>query len=204
MSTEIVLVRHGETLWNRESKFQGVSDIELSAKGIEQAQKLAQRLVSQKLDKAYASNLQRAYRTAEIVIAEQEIDSIEKVPALREASFGEWEGLTFDEINEQYDSRLDAWLKDPVEVETPGGESFEDLQQRATEALTEIRSKHEEETVLVAAHGGTIRALLVHLLEMPLSNFWRLQQDNTAVNVVKFYDGDPIVTLLNCTRHLDN
>ncbi|SJZ37427.1 alpha-ribazole phosphatase [Selenihalanaerobacter shriftii] len=201
MATEIILVRHGETLWNKESKFQGSTDTVLSPLGIEQAEKLADRFKEEELDVVYASNLQRAVKTAKAVAKHHEI-VVNEEPKLQEASFGEWEGLTFDQIKEKDGKKLDAWLKDPITVRTPDGEKFEDVQERAMEALDEIRDKHQGEKVLVAAHGGTIRALLVELLGMPLSNFWRIQQDNTAVNIVKFYDDDPIVALVNCTQHL--
>ncbi|MBM7623593.1 alpha-ribazole phosphatase [Sporohalobacter salinus] len=201
MATEIILVRHGETLWNRESRFQGLTDIELSSEGIEQTEKLAERFVGSELDVIYTSDLQRASKTAEIVAKHHGLHTNEETK-FREADFGVWEGLTFEEIKEQDGDKLDAWLKDPVTVQTPEGETFEEVQKRAKNRLNEIKAKHEDEQILIVAHGGTIRALLVDLLGMPLNNFWRIQQDNTAVNVVKFYDEDPIVSLINCTRHL--
>ncbi|ADL12383.1 alpha-ribazole phosphatase [Acetohalobium arabaticum] len=201
MATEIILVRHGETLWNKESRFQGSADVKLSSDGVKQAERLAERFADFRLDMVYASDLQRAAKTAEIV-ADQHGININTEAKLREANFGVWEGLTFEEIKERDGEKLDAWLKDPVTVQTPEGENFEEVQKRAKEGLNRIKTKHEDEQVLVVAHGGTIRALLVDLLGMPLSNFWRIQQDNTAVNIVKFYDGDPIVSLINCTQHL--
>ncbi|SDC33610.1 MULTISPECIES: alpha-ribazole phosphatase [unclassified Candidatus Frackibacter] len=201
MATEIILVRHGETLWNKESRFQGSTDIELSSLGKEQAKKLAERFRDIEIDMIYASNLQRAFETAERVADYHNI-KVKQISKLQEASFGDWEGLTFNQIKEEDEDRLDAWLKDPVTVRTPGGEKFEDVQKRAKEALNDIKAEHQDSKVLVVAHGGTIRALLTDLLGMPLSNFWRIQQDNTAVNIVKVYDGDPIVALVNCTKHL--
>lgn len=201
MATEIILVRHGETLWNKESRFQGSADIELSPEGVKQAKRLAERFADFKLDMIYASDLQRAAKTADIVAKQHRIN-INTEARLREANFGVWEGLTFNEIKKQDGEKLDTWLEDPVTVHPPEGETFEEVQKRAKEGLNEIKNEHEDEQILVVAHGGTIRALLVDLLGMSLSNFWRIQQDNTSVNLVKFYDGDPIISLINCTRHL--
>ncbi|MGM0471785.1 MAG: alpha-ribazole phosphatase [Bacillota bacterium] len=202
MATELILVRHGETLWNRESRFQGTADIELSSVGVKQAESLAERFRDWELDMVYASNLQRAFKTAEIVAQLHNIE-VEEVAELSEANFGVWEGLTFEEIEEEYGEKLTAWLADPVEVEVPQGENLFQVQQRAKKALREIKQCHQEERVLVVAHGGTIRALLAELLEMSLSNFWRIEQSNTAVNIVRYYDDDPILSLINCTRHLE-
>lgn len=201
MATEIILARHGETLWNQESRFQGFADIKLSSSGKKQAQRLADRFADKELDIIYASDLKRAVMTAKRVAEYHEVE-INQLPALREADFGDWEGMTFDQIKKQNEEKLNAWLEDPVEVKTPGGEKFEEVQIRASEALEQIKEEHEEEKILVVAHGGTIRALLANLLEMPLNNFWRIQQDNTAVNIINFYEEDPIVSLLNCTQHL--
>lgn len=201
MATEIILVRHGETFWNKESRFQGSADIELSPEGVKQAESLAERFADVRLDMIYASDLQRAEKTADIV-AKQHGININTEARLREADFGVWEGLTFEEIKERDGEKLDAWLKDPVTVQAPEGETFEEVQKRAKKGLNEIKNEHQEEQILVVAHGGTIRAILVDLLGMPLSNFWRIQQDNTAVNIIKFYDGDPILSLVNCTQHL--
>jgi alpha-ribazole phosphatase len=201
MATEIILVRHGETFWNQESRFQGSADVKLNPAGIEQAKKLSDRFRDAELDMIYASDLQRALITAQTVAQYHELE-VNELADLREADFGEWEGMTFDQIKEEDGDMLDAWLKDPVTVRAPGGEKFEDVQTRAFRALNEIKEEHERSKVLVVAHGGTIRALLTDLLGMPLSNFWRIQQDNTAVNIVKFYDEDPIIALINCTQHL--
>ena len=201
MATKLILVRHGETNWNKESRFQGNKDIALNQRGESQAQKLAQRLAEEEIDVIYSSDLDRAHKTAQIIAAKHNL-AVQTHSNLQEIDFGVWEGLTYQEINEQYPNEFESWKENP-EVNNPeGGESLKDIESRVCQALTEILEEHEGKTILIAAHGGVNRVAISNFLDMPLDRCWRLSQDNTAVNIVNFYRSQIILDIFNSTFHL--
>jgi alpha-ribazole phosphatase len=200
--TKLLLVRHGQTVWNHEMKYQGHADIELSALGVEQAEQVAKRLAGFDPAAIYASDLCRAVRTAEI-IAQQYGLPVTALSALRELNFGEWEGKNYEGIGNQWPETMGMLFTHPDEVQIPGGENFLELETRASKAVQELVVKHAGETVLVVSHGGTIRSILCAALHIPLKYFWNIRQDNTAVNIIDFYEDRTIVALVNDTHHLD-
>src|SRR5947209_9607942 len=131
--TQLVLVRHGETEWNRDQRVQGHLDVALSERGIEQAQRLARWLTGEPIDALYSSDLQRARVTAEILAGGRLPVRLE--PRLREGRFGVFEGLTAAEITSAYPEEYRAWREDAVRHRPPGGETLEDLQLRCVAAL---------------------------------------------------------------------
>jgi broad specificity phosphatase PhoE len=158
--TTILLVRHGETDWNRERRFQGHANPPLNAVGRRQAHELAQRLESERVDAVYASDLRRAHETAAIVAVQLDLP-VTTVPALREVDVGEWEGLTVDEIQKTSPEGLERWRKHGLRG-WEGGESFEALAGRMVGALQGIAAGHPRETALVISHGAAIRACRAH------------------------------------------
>ncbi|MHB8171001.1 MAG: alpha-ribazole phosphatase [Thermincolia bacterium] len=201
MMTKIFLVRHGETDWNNQMRYQGHSDIPLSEKGLAQARALSTKLAGEEIHAFYASDLSRARETAEIVARPHGKTVITK-PALRETKFGAWEGLKYTEIKEKFPEVVEKWAMDPVATRIPDGESLQDVADRVMAGLEEILKNHPDERVVVAAHGGTIRVILASLLGMDLKQYWRLRQDNTALNIVDFYEEKAIISLVNDTSHL--
>lgn len=199
--TRLILVRHGETAWNSNGKYQGHTDVGLSEVGKWQAACLQERFRDEKIDAFYASDLHRAMETAAI-IAVPHGKEVRPVPALREINFGLWEGLTHSQIAAVYPQELQQWLFGPGEVVVPGGESFAQVRMRAWGALQEIVQAHRGETILAVSHGGTIRAILCAALNMGTESIWRFAQDNAAVNIIDFYPELPVVVLLNDTSHL--
>lgn len=200
--TRLIVVRHGQTLWNLERKYQGHSDIALTDKGIKQAEAVAARLAEEKIDAVYASDLSRAFKTA-ACIADKHGLTVQVVPALREIKFGDWEGLTYEQISEQWPGLLGKLWTTPDELQIPGGESFQQLKERAYAAIEKIVAAHPDQTVIVVAHGGTIGTILCAMLDIHLNHVWSIRQDNTAVNIIEYYEGRPTITLLNCARHLE-
>lgn len=200
--TRIYFVRHGETEWNASLRYQGHADIPLGDAGIAQARALSERLKTVKFAGCYASDLSRALQTAEI-IAEPHGLVVQSLPQLRETHFGVWEGLTYNQIVDQYPEHMRNWQSDPVSTVIPGGESLGDVAERVNQGLAMVLKQHQEGNVLVAAHGGTIRIILATILGMDLSHYWKLRQDNTAVNIVDFYDERAIVMTINDIHHLD-
>lgn len=201
--TRLVLIRHGQTAWNKSGKYQGQSDVALSEEGLEQARCLAEHFPVEKLDAVYASDLSRAMVTAETVAQKFGLE-VRPEPAFRELSFGKWEGLTYAEIVAGWPDAMANFLTHPDIMEIPQGESFPQVQQRAIARLKEIVAEHEphDHTVGIFAHGAVLRTILTGIMQMPLSQVWTLSQYNTAVNIVRFDEGRPTVELLNSTAHL--
>ena len=200
--TKVIFVRHGQTEWNVNGRYQGQSDVQLTVAGKEQAAKLAENFPVKKIDAIYASDLQRAMVTAETIAARFGL-TVQAEPAFREISFGEWEGLTYEQIVAKWPEAMGNFLQHPDILEIPEGENFPSVQKRASARLEELVAKHEGQTIVIVAHGAVLRTLLTAALHMPLQYLWSIRQFNTAVNIVR-YDADaaPTVELLNSTAHL--
>ncbi len=183
-------------------RFQGHTDIPLSEKGIEQAKALSRRLSGKKISAVYSSDLIRAVETARFIAQPHGLEVI-KVPALREINFGDWEGLTYDEIREKYGGLVARWWKNPLDTYIPGGEGLPDLVNRLIPAIKEIVERHMGEQVVVVSHGGPVKILIGALLDMNLNKYWKISQYNTALNILDFSDWDNgMVVLLNDRNHL--
>jgi len=144
----------------------------------------------------YCSNLQRAVRSAEIIAAPHNLVPV-KLPALRERSFGIWEGMSFSEINERYPREFDAWAENPVRYSPPGGEDTLEVMARVARAVEQIVKDHVGEKIAIVAHGGVNRLILCHSMGIPLENIFRIEQDYAAVSIIEFWDSYPVVKLLN-------
>jgi len=202
MGTKVILVRHGETEWNKQRRFQGNKDISLNKLGQSQAQKLALRLQDEDIVSIYSSDLIRAKKTADIVAKEHDLSVIETAK-LREINFGDWEGLSFSDLETNHSQEFNAWQNDPLEKAPPSGETLVEFKERIVPQLRKIIAQHQEETILIVAHGGVNKVALATFLELPLDKYWRLVQDNTAVNIINFYDEEVTLELFNSTSHLN-
>lgn len=200
---KVVFIRHGQTEWNVSGRYQGQSDVALSQEGIRQAEKLAGRFPVAAVDAVYSSDLERARVTAEKV-AEKFGLPVQAEPAFRELSFGDWEGLTYEQIVDTWADAMENFFRHPDILQIPRGESFSEVHQRAMKRLRELLGQHEGQTIVIVAHGAVLRTMLADALHMPLRYLWSIRQFNTAVNIV-CYDaaGNPVVELLNSTAHLD-
>ncbi len=202
--TKVIFIRHGQTEWNVTGRYQGQSDVKLTEEGRKQAEKLADNFPVAKVDAIYASDLCRAMVTAETIAAKFGL-KVQAEPAFRELSFGDWEGLTYQQIVDKWEEAMANFLQHPDILEIPGGESFPAVQQRAMKRLNELIEKHDGQTIVVVAHGAVLRTMLTAALHMPLQYLWSIRQFNTAVNIVRYdSDANPTVELLNSTAHLDN
>lgn len=187
----VVLMRHGETAWNRDRRIMGDLDVPLTDEGRAQCRAAAALLEGLRIDRVVASPLARAVESAGIV-ASRLGRPVTEDARLVEVRFGEWQGLTYDEVAS--DPRYHAFAADPVSVATPGGETVAAVQQRALEALAGITPG---ETVLFVTHGDLIRTLLCHFLETPLATYRRLRTDNCGLSAVGVGQGLPEVKFLN-------
>jgi len=156
--TTLILVRHGETDWNAEHRWQGHSDTRLNAAGREQARRLAEEL--ERVDAVYSSDLARARETAEILAVRIGLE-VRLDPRLRERGFGAWEGLTTDEIASSFPDEQRRW-RAGIGAGARDAEPFEAFAARVGSFVADVGPRHVDEEVLVVAHGGTIR--VVHAL----------------------------------------
>lgn len=202
MKTRLYLVRHGETEWNSGGKFQGHTDITLSVKGREQAVNLAERLKDIKIQAVYSSDLGRARETAEILAKPHQLD-VHALSDFREINFGQWEGLTYQEISEKYGEVCSQWFANPLITQIPDGESLQDLVTRCSKALHTIIREHPGETVVIVAHGGVIRTIVGTSLGLDMNYFWKLRVDNVSLSIIEYHGLDKaILELYNETCHL--
>ena len=202
-TVEVYLVRHGQTSWNKLRKCQGVSDIELNEHGRAQAQAVADALADEALQAVYASTLQRSWQTAEFIAAPHGLEVVQR-EGLKELNHGVLEGLHSDEIRAQHGSFIEKWLRDPTGMIIPGGESLEAVQERSWEALQTIVRQHPEGKIVVVGHQMTNLTLLCKALDMPISNYRRLAQEPSAINVLRFQERFVSLLRLNDTCHLRN
>jgi alpha-ribazole phosphatase len=195
----LLLIRHGQTDWNLAQRFQGQSDIELNETGRKQAQALADRLSAEHFDAVYSSDLKRATETANIIT---QMSDCEPDPRLREIHFGDWEGLTYDEIKEKHHETLAAWEADIFKNAPPHGETLEGLSVRVQSMLDELRKKHEGQNILIVAHGGVLQTLICLALKLPPTMYWQFHLSTASLSEVAFYPAGAILNSLNDTSHL--
>ena len=157
--TTLILVRHGETDWNRNGRWQGHADTPLNERGRAQARQLADELSGEGVSAVYASDLMRARETAEI-IAGRLGRPVALDPRLREVDIGGWAGLTMPEIETRFPDDVERWRTGDPRHAFDGGESYAAMGERVVAAVEEIARRHSGEDVVVVLHGGPIRALL--------------------------------------------
>jgi broad specificity phosphatase PhoE len=196
---QLILIRHGETLWNKEGRVQGISDVELSDVGRSQARSLALSLKDQPLVAIHVSPLKRACQTAEIINDFHHLD-IQIHRDLMEMDQGDFEGLSFKELMAREKKFLQTWITNPAAVKMPNGESLLELQQRAWRAMEEIIGKSEN--ALIVSHNFTIAAILCRLRNISLSEFRSTCVDTASKTIVRFQKGEATIDLLNDRSHL--
>lgn len=156
--TRIILIRHGETAWNTETRIQGHTDIDLNARGRWQAQRLGAALADEGLAAVYSSDLSRAHATA-MAVAQASGLKVQVTPSLRERAFGTFEGSTFAEIESRWPDDARRWRSRDPSFGPPGGESLQDFYGRCVQAVHELAAPHEGQAVAMVAHGGVLDCL---------------------------------------------
>lgn len=199
---ELIIIRHGETEWNRLERCQGISDIPLNETGREQARRLADSLRAEKLSAIFSSDLVRARETAE-TIADVHSLPVSFNRDLREMDQGEFEGLEFTHIRKQYSGVLKKWTTDPENLRIPGGETLLEVQDRAWNAFHDIYRRHADERVLMVSHNLTIISLLCKFSGKSLSAFREFNVRETSKSIVICKESDYKISLLNDIAHLD-
>jgi alpha-ribazole phosphatase/probable phosphoglycerate mutase len=196
MVTKIYLIRHGETVGAGSMRYKGHLDVPLSENGIKQIKRLAEYL-SQNTDlhTVYASDLDRAVKSAEIIGGLSGLKTV-VIKELKERNFGEWEGMTFGEIEKKWPDAFRAWADNPLKFSPVGGESTLEARDRVMPVFNEITNKPQGQNIAIVSHGGVIRIILCELLGIPLENIFRIEQDFAALNIIELWDY-PVIKKIN-------
>lgn len=202
----IYFVRHGQTDWNHLQRFQGQQDVPLNALGRRQAEAIAQRLKGGRFDAVYASDLSRAWQTAETVNAHHSLPVV-RDPQLRERAYGCFEGYTIEESRQKYPELRAAYERDSLNFRIPGGESRLEFIQRVGAFFEALRKRHADQTVVVIAHGGVLGAVFSHIISQKLGfdapQFVPLfSVENCSLSQLQHDGARWVVISLNETEHL--
>ncbi|HMO57849.1 MAG TPA: histidine phosphatase family protein [Roseiflexaceae bacterium] len=200
----LLLIRHGETDWNATLRYQGHAAIPLNEQGREQARIVAERLQRFYQPAAlYSSDILRATETAMLIGEALGLTPI-AMPDLREIDVGQWEGLTPEQLYRRFPDHMREFERDPARTVRIGGESYAQLQQRAMRAMQQITAQHAaHDTVLAVSHGGTIRALLCHVIGLDLGYFGRMWIDNGSLTELRHGSSGWRLVRLNDAAHLE-
>jgi len=204
-SVRFLLVRHGETTWNQENRWQGQADVPLSEAGRAQARLLARRLLAdgRQVHALYASDLSRAFETAEIL---SETLRIPPTPdsGWREMNIGVWSGLTTTEVIERHAVEWER-LRAGEDLPRGGGETFAQFQERLLQSAQRLAQQHAGEQIVIVTHGGAVRAFLLHCRNLPTTKFREIDKiGNTGLSEVTFsLVGETVIHSVNDVSHLD-
>jgi broad specificity phosphatase PhoE len=200
--TRFVLVRHGQTEWNREERFRGRADVPLNATGLSQARATGERIAGEwKVAAAYSSPLSRAVRTAEAIGAHFDLH-VQGRPNLADIDYGQWQGLTPDEARARWPEEVEAWYSAAQDAHIPGGETLAAVRARAMAEIGNLGSFHPVDTIVLVGHTVINRIILLGVLGLGNERFWHLRQEPCAISVFEGNGSDFDLVLLNDTSHL--
>jgi probable phosphoglycerate mutase len=202
--TTLILVRHGQTEWNRFERFRGRADVPLNETGLAQAEATGRRVAAEWQPVAiYTSPLSRAVNTAEAIARHYSLP-VQPHPGLADIDYGQWQGLSPEEARQRWPEEIDAWYNQPHQARIPGGETLDDLRARLMRTVHELASRHLGETIVLVGHTVINRIILLGVLGLSNERFWRIQQDTCAINVFEAEKEDFVLVSLNDTCHLRN
>jgi probable phosphoglycerate mutase len=202
--TRVILVRHGQTEWNRVERFRGRADVPLNATGLAQAEATGRRIAAEWQPVAvYSSPLSRAVKTAEATAKHFHLD-VQIQPGLADIDYGQWQGLTSDEARERWPDVHRAWYHTPHLARIPGGETLDDLRERGMTTVNELAARHADQTIVLVGHTVINRVILLGVLGLGNDHFWSIKQDTCAINVFEAdaQTQDYVMVSLNDTCHL--
>ena len=201
--TELRFIRHGETDWNRQNRFQGQIDVPLNAAGLAQAQRLAGRLAAEPPALLLSSDLQRARQTAEPLAAAWGLQPM-LVPGLREQSFGVLEGLDVPSIQRQHPDLWQQWLVQRADFSLPGGESTRQFHSRVLQAVENLVAEHAGQRLVLVTHGGVLDMLWRTARAEALDGLRQCAIPNTGINRLRWTDGQLQIDAWGDDSHLQN
>lgn len=200
--TTILLIRHGEVAGITPPRFRGREDLTLTPHGIRQTELVRDAIALRWIPNAvYCSPLTRCVRTADAIGEPFGLDT-RTHQGLNDISYGAWQGMTVTEVAQRWPEELQRWHSSPHSMRIPGGETLQEVQARAVDALQAILHAHHHGTVVIVAHDSVNRILLGHALSLPLSGYWSLSQSPCAISEITFADDRFIIHSINETLHL--
>lgn len=198
---KLILVRHALTIDNQKSRLSGHIDSSISEEGKEQIDKITNYLKDFDIDKIYTTTSSRTKDTVKKLSELKSIEIIEK-ESLKEISFGDFEGLTFDEIKDKYPKEFQDMIEKGYEYKYPNGESLIDSYNRVCIELDNIISNNDNRTILICSHGGTIRNIITYLISNSYKYHWNFKIDNGSVTILEVQDGFTVITAMNNTSFI--
>ncbi len=201
MRSKVYLVRHGQTAWNVGEIFRGRADIPLDETGRQEAHLAGEALKGETLHAVYSSPLSRSIETAENIAKFHNLP-VTSLEAIIDISYGKWEGIGNQEVQQKYPELHALWLREPHKVHFPEGESLAEVRSRTMTALEELVAKHRGENLVLVAHRVPNKVICCGLLGLDNSHFWRIQQDTASTNLFTYQNGQWIISFLNDTSYL--
>ena len=198
---KLILVRHALTVDNQKSRLSGHIDSSISEEGKEQIDKITNYLKDFDIDKIYTTTSSRTKDTVKKLSELKSIEIIEK-ESIKEISFGDFEGLTFDEIKDKYPKEFQDMIEKGYEYKYPNGESLIDSYNRVCIELDNIISNNDDITILICSHGGTIRNIITYLISNSYKYHWNFKIDNGSVTILEVQDGFTVITAMNNTSFI--
>jgi len=199
--TRIYLVRHGQTAWNKEEIFRGRTDVPLNETGLREAQLAGEYFREMEIHAIYSSPLLRAWETAQKIAEVQRLE-VRSLQGIIDMCFGEWEGQSLKDVQEKDGQRFQQWKNEPHLVKIPGGETLDEVRDRAMAVLDKTIKSHSGKTLLFVSHRVVNKVILCSILGLDNSHFWQIGQDTTAINLIQHRDGKYVLSLLNEACHL--
>jgi len=197
----LIVVRHGETEWNKMKRVQGMTNTPLSQQGQRQARLVARRLRNLRISAIFASPLDRAKSTANAIGAACRIP-VTVDESLREINFGEWEGCTFEEIGAKDPEMLAVWNATPHLCAPPNGETLMQVAERSAAFVERVKNLYENGTVVAVSHSVPCKAMTALCLGLPLARIHSLRLDNASVTIFDYYQDRSVLRSFNDTNHL--
>lgn len=191
LTTRLIFVRHGETAWNKGEIFRGSADVPLNKTGERQARALGEALKSDRIDAIYSSPLSRAMDTARAVAESCGLTVVE-APELTDICYGEWEGVSNDEISEKFPYLVNRWKAAPETMKFPGGEDLHTVRKRAVGFLREAVGAGQGKTIVLSSHRAVLKVLILFCLKLGNEHFWNVRLENAAYSVFE-HDGDDFI-----------
>lgn len=201
ISIPIILVRHGQTAWNKDERFRGRADLPLDDTGIAQARATAARLADCGATAVYSSPLQRTMMTAQ-TIADRLGLEVQELDDLIDIDYGEWQGLSAEEAIRNDPDLYRRWMDSPHLARFPQGEGLEEVRVRAAKVIKTALMEHTGQTIILLSHVVVCRVFVCLVLGIDNSHFWQIGQDTCAINLIGVRDGKLVLTSLNDTCHL--
>ena len=198
----LFVVRHGETAWSRERRFAGARDVPLAEQGLRQCEAVAQALGGKPVAAVYASPLERARASAEVIAKPHRL-AVGIEPGFREMAFGEWEGLTRDEVARHFPEAYERWRAAPHRLVLPGGERLTDVALRVKHAVDALVETHPGETVVLVSHAIVLRLIVLQALGLGPERLWTVDASPAGITEIEYEPGWATIHRMNTLSHLE-